>query len=361
MNRIEDKFKDAFDHFEPEVDPGVWTKISAELPSAPSSVSGGSSAVKGLAAKLGVKGIAAIVAAAAITVSVVYYSATREKSLPSPVSSTSVQEQGEQSEPLQEAVADAAQNTPSSNNSTTVSGTSDSPEVVEEQRNNSGHTEERIVNPNASTGTTTAAGGEAVKSQQTPAQAVSSPVSNTQEPEKTPSPTSSAPVPANNNPSPVLIVSGTNGFAPLTITALTNQQGKNADFDFGDGSTADNRISAVHTYDKAGDYNLQCVVDGITLIKTIHIAGSVPTAFSPNGDGINDQFEIENTDDIQLEIRIFTRSGKQVFSGKGTKISWDGRLQDGRMADPGTYLYDIFATSGDGSSWKQKGSLHLFN
>ncbi|MFN8155365.1 MAG: gliding motility-associated C-terminal domain-containing protein [Bacteroidia bacterium] len=361
MNRLEDKFKDAFDHFEPEVDPGVWTKISTQLPSAPASVPGGSSAVKGLVARLGVKGLSAIIAAAAITVTAVYFGVVKQETPVQPVvSGSSVQE------PAETAVVSApvpSQNfdnqidiKPEANTvnekTTVVSGT--------QEQHTQGNSNDRLISPTASTGTTVVASGDAVKSQHPAQPAVSTPKIIDNEPAKSNPAPVQTPVQVNTNPSPVLIVSTTTGFAPFTVTALTNQQGKKADFDFGDGYATGNQFSTSHTYEKPGDYTLQCLVDGITLTREIHVTGTVPSAFSPNGDGINDIFEIENTDGFQLEVKIYTRSGRQVYSAKGDKITWDGRLPDGSVAEPGTYLYDIFATSGDGSSWKQKGSLHLF-
>lgn len=73
MSRFEEQFKNTFEHFEPEVDPKLWQNISQQLPSTPQVHPGASSAGKSIIAKLGVKGIAAILAASAITVlSIVY-------------------------------------------------------------------------------------------------------------------------------------------------------------------------------------------------------------------------------------------------------------------------------------------------
>lgn len=44
MSRFEDQFKNAFDHFEPEVDPKLWQQISQQLPSAPQNPGASSSA-----------------------------------------------------------------------------------------------------------------------------------------------------------------------------------------------------------------------------------------------------------------------------------------------------------------------------
>jgi gliding motility-associated-like protein len=366
MNRLEDKFKDAFDHFEPEVDPSVWAKISAELPSSPASLNdgGSSAAVKGIVAKLGVKGIAVLITAAAITLSALYYfTGQKEDSRPdglqveSPVTI-------EQSAPDVPVAAEPSagdlnisEQVPASSSSEAISGGT---APVTTNENTSGIVAPTVAVPNASTGSNKTDNGESAYQQKSPGSAtVSAPVSTLVQQAG-----SSIPAPEqaviNNKISPVLIVSSVSGFAPFTVTAMTNQQGCKADFDFGDGSAKADQLSATHSYQEPGEYTLTCTVDGITLRKTITVIGKIPTAFSPNGDGLNDRFELENSAGIQLEIRIFTRNGKLVYSGKGVEISWDGLLPDGRQAEAGTYLYDIFANSGVESPIKQKGTLHLF-
>ena len=159
---------------------------------------------------------------------------------------------------------------------------------------------------------------------------------------------------------PVLILSSKGGFAPLTVTALTNQEGNvNAVFDFGDGKSPVVGSTANNTYEEPGNYTVTCEINGITVEQKVTVFGQVPSAFSPNGDGINDFLTITKESGITLEIRIFNRNGKLMFSGKGNNIYWDGTFE-GRNADAGTYLYDIFATSDGGATFKQKGTIHLF-
>lgn len=355
MKQLEDKLKDAFDHFEPEVSPEVWTKISQQLPAAPSPVQPGPAASsKGLLAQLGMKGIAAIIAATAITVmSVVYFNSESDKaqtslpttettSTPAEISSADQQEEYLQTE-----------NTSASSQGLTTATTNSSNLPSQATK-----TEENPVTDHSSVSTAPAIVPSSTSSEASLAKQATAPVST--EPAKTTQANTVRPQPVNTNPSPVLIVSTEGGFAPLTVTVMTNQQGKMADFDFGDGKAILNAASTSHTYTEPGDYTLQCNVDGINLVKTIHVTGQIPSAFSPNADGVNDLFEIENSEGISLEIRIFTRTGKLIYSNKGAEIRWDGRLTDGQPAESGTYLYDIFATSQSGSSWKQKGTIHLF-
>lgn len=74
----------------------------------------------------------------------------------------------------------------------------------------------------------------------------------------------------------------------------------------------------------------------------------MPTAFSPNGDGINDLFGpvIENgCPASRYSLNIFNRFGQRVFSSTDREKGWDG-LQNGTPVDVGTYFYELRFHSG---------------
>lgn len=66
-----------------------------------------------------------------------------------------------------------------------------------------------------------------------------------------------------------------------------------------------------------------------------------PNAFSPNGDGINDTWEVThlNTYD-KSKVEVFDRYGKVVFSSVGYNKAWDGTA-NGRPLPVGVYYYVI--------------------
>lgn len=69
----------------------------------------------------------------------------------------------------------------------------------------------------------------------------------------------------------------------------------------------------------------------------------IPTAFSPNADGLNDLFRVKAPIYYKLaEIRVFNRWGNQVyFSNSGDmKTGWDGTYM-GQACEMGTYNYLI--------------------
>ncbi|MEQ9186829.1 MAG: gliding motility-associated C-terminal domain-containing protein [Cryomorphaceae bacterium] len=64
-----------------------------------------------------------------------------------------------------------------------------------------------------------------------------------------------------------------------------------------------------------------------------------PSAFTPNSDGLNDEFTIvgEAISDIDFHLVIYDRWGNIVFESKKQSNAWDGRLKNGSMAPHGMY------------------------
>jgi len=66
-----------------------------------------------------------------------------------------------------------------------------------------------------------------------------------------------------------------------------------------------------------------------------------PNTFTPNGDGINDTWDLQGiTAFPQCIVSIFTRYGQPVFHSVGYGQAWDGKFK-GRQLSPGTYYYVI--------------------
>jgi gliding motility-associated-like protein len=74
----------------------------------------------------------------------------------------------------------------------------------------------------------------------------------------------------------------------------------------------------------------------------------VYNVFSPNGDGINDYFEIENAERFpEMVVEVYSRWGDMLFQSKGYEDGsrWDGTAR-GKDAPVGTYYYVIIPYSG---------------
>ncbi|WP_247236384.1 gliding motility-associated C-terminal domain-containing protein [Telluribacter sp. SYSU D00476] len=82
--------------------------------------------------------------------------------------------------------------------------------------------------------------------------------------------------------------------------------------------------------------------DEATILINVFDKLYIPDAFSPNGDGINDTFEIANAVQQVEEIQIFNRWGETVFYSRGYGSPWDG-FYKGKVVEPGSYIYIIKA------------------
>jgi gliding motility-associated-like protein len=101
--------------------------------------------------------------------------------------------------------------------------------------------------------------------------------------------------------------------------------------------------------DLKGDYYIVEVTDkngcadtaGVTIkdVPCCHLM--LPTAFSPNGDGLNDVYNPNNLGPmLMVNFSIFNRWGKKVYSNASNAKGWDGNYE-GTPCDAGTYYYII--------------------
>ncbi|MEL7160325.1 MAG: gliding motility-associated C-terminal domain-containing protein, partial [Bacteroidota bacterium] len=78
-----------------------------------------------------------------------------------------------------------------------------------------------------------------------------------------------------------------------------------------------------------------CVgTDSVTVAAFCPVRFYIPTAFSPNFDGINDVFRVEALDAAAVRLRVFDRWGAEVFISTTDVLAWDGK-----DAAAGTYAY----------------------
>ncbi len=87
----------------------------------------------------------------------------------------------------------------------------------------------------------------------------------------------------------------------------------------------------------------------------------LPTAFTPNGDNLNDVFFISNAFSLEelIQFEIQDRWGGVVFRTNSTEEAWDGTVQ-GNRALPGVYVYKIKYICA-GETKVQVGTLSVLN
>ncbi len=85
----------------------------------------------------------------------------------------------------------------------------------------------------------------------------------------------------------------------------------------------------------------------------------VPSAFSPNGDNVNDLILPYLHDIIALErFTVYNRWGEEVFTTNAINVGWDGMV-DGKEAEIGTYVYIVVATATSGEEEMRQGNFVL--
>lgn len=84
------------------------------------------------------------------------------------------------------------------------------------------------------------------------------------------------------------------------------------------------------------------------LLVSENCALVIPQALSPNSDGFNDVFDIQNLYDVHFNhtLKIYNRYGLCVFEGTNDK-KWAGLSGDGKLVPVGTYFYVLTLNNED--------------
>ena len=90
------------------------------------------------------------------------------------------------------------------------------------------------------------------------------------------------------------------------------------------------------------NYNQASVSQVLTVISPVlSTLPVVPNGFTPNGDGINDTWEILNLDKYpSCAVKVFNRNGQMVFYSVGYATPWNGRFNNQALPS-GSYYYVI--------------------
>ncbi len=85
----------------------------------------------------------------------------------------------------------------------------------------------------------------------------------------------------------------------------------------------------------------------------------IPNAFTPNGDGNNDFFNVPNLQYYELlELQVYNRWGAMIFNTANNLPGWDGSI-GGQPAPMDTYMYQVILRSPYGNIIRQSGNVLL--
>lgn len=114
------------------------------------------------------------------------------------------------------------------------------------------------------------------------------------------------------------------------------------------------------TFEVMGVSAFGCVAKATVLVEVNPIV-FMPTAFSPNGDGLNDRFRPVSTGYIFVRyFEVYNRFGQQVYSAYAKKAleGWDGTF-NGQQMDIGTYYYHVNIETKEAGTISLKGDVTL--
>ncbi len=170
-----------------------------------------------------------------------------------------------------------------------------------------------------------------------------------------------------NLPQAGLDPSVTEGFYPLTV-AFDNQS-RNATrylWRFGDGDTS-TQFAPSHLYTSPGQYDITLIADNnigcpdsitYSFVEALDFVAYFPNAFTPNGDGENDEFRIIVQSFEMVQFRVFDRWGRMVYESNQPDIRWDGS-KAGELLPEGVYVYTFSGTTFLGQTIDRNGSITL--
>ncbi|MDB9910384.1 gliding motility-associated C-terminal domain-containing protein, partial [Flavobacteriales bacterium] len=124
----------------------------------------------------------------------------------------------------------------------------------------------------------------------------------------------------------------------------------NTKWSLGDGTNITDELEFWYTYADTGTYDVIYAVRNqfncsdtakATLIINPVYQIFIPSAFTPNNDGDNDNFKVEIIGQKEYLMTIFNRWGEIIFEEKNG--AWDGKINN-NVVQNGTYSYTILVT-----------------
>jgi gliding motility-associated-like protein len=100
-------------------------------------------------------------------------------------------------------------------------------------------------------------------------------------------------------------------------------------------------------------------LDSIAIYKDCEFDLFIPSAFTPNGDNLNDIFKIPKQNRSKLiELEIYNRYGHVVFKTRDINNGWNGVFKNSPQPN-GIYVYLIKMETLRGKAIMKKGTIAL--
>jgi len=99
--------------------------------------------------------------------------------------------------------------------------------------------------------------------------------------------------------------------------------------------------------------------DSVKFLIEVQGIPEVNNVFTPNQDGINDEFSFSEYAMESVDVQIFNRWGQLVYTWVGSDKYWKGVGVDGEDLSQGVYFYVFEGKGVDGYYYDKKGSVTL--
>jgi len=163
-----------------------------------------------------------------------------------------------------------------------------------------------------------------------------------------------------------------NGIPFNQFSQIINNDIQSNIWDFGDGTRSTDN-NPIHRYLHKGNYLVTLILTDLndcsnTISRSIDIDKvfnlMAPNSFTPNGDGINDNFIPESLKimDVEFTMTIYNKLGKRVYQSKNIDQPWDGINQNtGQKCQEGNYMWVVQLVNKEGETEQYKGAILLLN
>jgi gliding motility-associated-like protein len=136
--------------------------------------------------------------------------------------------------------------------------------------------------------------------------------------------------------------------ANLTDTSVVRGISQELSFSYWKDAAAAIGVSNPQAVQQVGKYYIKATTKyGCSAIQSVEVKTYIrqpPNAFSPNGDGINDVWDLPTLVSYpQCIVDIYDRSGHLIFHSVGYTKPWDGKF-NGKLLPMATYYYIIKGT-----------------
>lgn len=156
--------------------------------------------------------------------------------------------------------------------------------------------------------------------------------------------------------------------ASVTEAAIFHRWEISETSDFSNSYLTFDDLEFTHTFNDAGNTYVRFTAnnaDGSCPVVSdpyvISIGESMlqcPNAFSPNGDGVNDQWKVSYKSIVDFHCDIFNRWGKKLTSLTEPWQGWDGMI-NGKPVQSGVYFYVLKARGADGRKYSLSGDINV--